>query len=223
MKNTVRKLSLFLLLLSLLCTLFSGCGLSDEQRHEFCETYSEETQWIDGISGGAGLTRYLPIKEAVGMSYSSTVNPYAVFRVTSAEDKSKDGDKVLSVTIEIEEVLLGDPAYVGSSSEKIVSLYGFEGDPAAYCDVVVGQRGVAFLQQTGDKVMDRYTAFLLTEDEKLVSAYGCTEEEVNAITPIVEQYAGDKTLPCYYVGKSLDDLRKDVKAFADEAAKANEG
>ena len=157
------------------------------------------------------------------MSYSSTVNPYAVFCVTSAEDKSEDGDKILSVTIEIEEVLLGDPTYVGTTCEKTVVLNGFEGDPAAYCDVVAGQRGVAFLQQTGDKVMDRYTAFLLTEDRKLVSAYGCTEEEVNEITPITEQYAGDKSLPCYYVGRSLDDLRKDVKAFADEAAKKNEG
>ena len=221
----MRKRILTLLLLSfLLCAaLFSGCGLSDEQRHEFCETYGEEVLWLRGLPQGMGLTLYLPMKEAVGRSYSNPMSPYAVFRVVSAEHKPSDKYKLITVRIKLEEILLGDPIYTGTTCEKTVVLNDFEGDPAAYCDIVAGQRGVAFFQQNGDQVMHDYTAFLLTEDEKLVSAYGCTEEEVNAITPITEQYAGDKTLPCYYVGKSLDDLRKDVKAFADEAAKANEG
>ena len=215
MRKSKKLLSLTALCLSLF--LLASCShqrinLSPEETHRYCEEYFDYL--IPWKLRGAGS--YCDLKGAVYYS----MNPYnnmnlCLFEVESIEIEPPEktwGNFI--VTIKINEVYSGDLSLKGTEAKP--SVFVQEGDSSR----LVGKKYVGYLTPDAsnprDVVFTTWT-FLVTDDNTLVSPFGCQVEEAQ-IDPKKEL-----SLECRsYTGQKLDYFISVVKSLEAELEKEAE-
>ena len=205
-------LSLFLVLCLSACAP-SKIELSPEESHVFCEKYVEETAWIKTAASGPGYVGFSRSLERIAAGYHQYNTPLCLFEITSVEPaKPEKHSEPYWLHLFIQEVYSGDPSIKGTGMVIHVSLKSMEGD-ASY---LIGKRYVGYLlpqenyfQPEGKEVIcfsDAVWIFLVTEDNRLVSGYGCQLEDASQISE-----DGLSVDSRNYTGQTLDYFISKVK------------
>ena len=164
---------IFIPLLTFMTSCTSETKLNSEEAHKLCETYAEKVGWIKSATA-ADLS---PTEElsAVVKRYNSSGTPLCLFEVTAVEESDTGTGLPLKLTLLIKEV------YCGDASLKDREIEGFTGLTVTE-NALAEQKYVGYLSsRDGLCLINPYWTFLVTDDNTLVSPYGClleNEEEV---------------------------------------------
>ena len=215
--NVLNKTKKFGVFIFLACFVFllSSCSpqrinLSPEETHRYCEEYFDYLiPWKQ-----IGAQSYPPLKHTVYLSTKPYNMNLCLFEVESVDIGVWPAPNYFIVTIKINEVYSGDSSLKGTEAKPAVFVQ--EGDPSR----LVGKKYVGYVtpdaNRPSDVVMIPWT-FLVTEDNTLVSPFGCQVEEAQ-IDPKKEL-----SLECRsYTGQKLDYFISVVKSLEAELEKEAE-
>ena len=173
--------------------LLSSCSLSnlsEQETHELCQTYSDNLQWMRFISLGCRSFSRDALRDLLGRAQEngSRKLAYCVVTAVQAEPVSAEGEGAL-VTFAVDEVLWGNCYSAGDTA--VVRTLNHAGMDQ---DFLQGSRYLVLL---GDDAYSGYHSmygpwsFYLTEDNLLVSPFGCAVEEQEAVTASQNPASGE--------------------------------
>ena len=168
------KYNIFLFLIFIpLLTFITSCTLEtrldSEETHKLCETYAEKVGWIKSATA-ADLS---PAEElsVVAKRYNSAGTPLCLFEVTAVEESDTETGLPLKLTLLIKEVYCGDTSLKDREIERFTGLTVTE-------NALAGQKYVGYLSSRDTLYFfNPYWTFLITDDNTLVSPFGCPVED----------------------------------------------
>ena len=199
----------------------TGTELSKEETHQLCEEYGERIRWLCRVSGSYDMYPH-SVKETRRILSETRDNgreAWCVATVISTEldtggiiDSANKEVTSVWITFEVDEVLWGDMCVPG---ERLMTRSSFFPDDEVE-QPQVGERYVALFTNThyaGHNQMHGRWAFYLTEDNRLVSPFGCAVEEEQQRAEFEAQNP-DGSYTRYpavdYTGKTLEQFYNDV-------------
>ena len=211
-----KLLSLTALCLSLF--LLASCSpqrvdLTPEETHQYCEEYADDVlPWKIPRT-----PNYRSLKNVVSIAVKPSKMSLCLFEIQSAEEARSP--KQFTLTILIKEVYSGDSSLKGTEIKPVVFLE--EGDPSP----TIGKKYVGYIQPDLSNPRDIvYTSwtYLVTEDNTLVSPFGCQVEESQldelSIAPWDKEGEGCRR----FTGQKLDYFISVVKSLEAELKKEAE-
>ena len=198
----------------------TGTELSREETHQLCEEYGERIDWLKRVSGSYDMYPH-SVKETRRILSETGDNgreAWCVATVIATEQTSTfeggfpGGEgTVVWITFEVDEVLWGSMCAPG---DWLTTYSTFPSNVEAQPQV--GERYVALFTNThyaGHNQMHGRWAFYLTEDNRLVSPFGCAVEEEQQRAEFEAQNP-DGSYTRYpavdYTGKTLEQFYNDV-------------
>ncbi len=219
-----KKFLAIILALSSLILLCTSCKnaehleLTPKETHHFCETYEEDVIFWKGA-----LHCVRPVspslEDTVRISVQHPHMPLCLFEIKSVEKGKNEG--YFFPVIEIKKVYSGDTSLEGTEDQQGVVFMG-EGDLSH----IVGKKYLGWVQPgeaKGEIILEQWT-FLVTEDNRLVSTYGCQVEEAQAEAGTIqmmpgEHYSDVKQESREYTGQTLEYFVEKVKSLEEELQK----
>lgn len=222
-----KKLLLFFCVGVLL--LFSGCNrpeLTEAERHELCVKYADRVAWLRNAYYSAGDIFFSSPEWTLKMSQTGGDWPICIFQVVSVEkvQNAFEDDPLFrfETTVKIEQVLSGDKQHVGEE----LSVFSWNFSEAFDCSVLEGCRYVGVIDGKGASGLNYNGTFLVTEDNYLVSPFGCSAEEVYEIfgwdMPEKEDEVVQR-MSHRYTGMSLSQFRRELEKLLSETESNLEG
>lgn len=223
LKNSKKLLAVILALVCLVL-LCSSCKnaehleLTPEETHRFCETYGEDVLfWKGTLHGVRPVSPSLEDTVRIFMKYPQA--PLCLFEIKSVEKGKNEG--YFFPVIEVKKVYSGDTSLEGAEDQQGVIFMG-EGDLSH----IVGKKYLGWVQPgeaKGEIILEQWT-FLVTEDNRLVSTYGCQVEEAQAETGTIQMMPGEyysdvKQESREYTGQTLEYFVEKVKSLEEEYLK----
>lgn len=187
MKRFYRLLTGFISLLLTSCTLLN---LSEQATHELCQTHSDNLQWMRYVSPGYSYFSRNALRDLLRQAQENGSHKlaYCVVTAVQAEPVSAENEGAL-VTFAVDEVLWGNCYSAGDTA--VVRTLNHAGMDQ---DFLQGSRYLVLL---GDDAYSGYHSmygpwsFYLTEDNLLVSPFGCAVEEQEAVTASQNPASGE--------------------------------
>ena len=199
----------------------TGTELSREETHQLCEEYGERIRWLCRVSGSYDMYPH-SVKETrrilsetgdngreawcVATVISTKLEPRGILDSYNKEVTS------VQIVLEVNDVLWGSMCAPGDWLTTYSSF--FPDDEVEQPQV--GERYVALFTNThyaGHNQMHGRWAFYLTEDNRLVSPFGCAVEEEQQRAELEAQNP-DGSYTRYpavdYTGKTLEQFYNDV-------------
>ena len=196
-------LSLFLVFCLSACVP-SKIELSPEESHVFCEKYVEETAWIKTAASGPGfISPFITFEKVVSNSTIRNI-PLCLFEIVFVEsfDSGNNATERYRLHMLIQEVYSGNASIKGKELVGSISLKSAENIVE-----LMGNRYIGYLIQDGElSFFNPYWTFLVTEDNRLVSGYGCQLEDASQISE-----DGLSVDSRNYTGQTLDYFISKVK------------
>ena len=196
-------LSLFLVFCLSACAP-SRIELTPEQAHRYCEAHKEETKCFTNFYHG-GIYHTL---EWLAEYYQKSP-PYSQLLCTLQVESAKqvnyfNGQHFIELELKVTDVHLGYLSVIGKTFTETVSQDTLE------VDHLVGKKYVSFLEGRNANLIYTPWLFLLTDDDILVSPYGCQIEEENRGNYISMESRS-------YTGQTLDYFVSKVKEAETKA------
>ncbi|MGI5895525.1 MAG: hypothetical protein ACOX6U_01085 [Oscillospiraceae bacterium] len=203
------------LLTGLFCLLLlTSCTLPEQNAHKLCQTYLDNICWMRYVSLGSSYFSKDTMQDLLqkAQENSSRKLAYCVVTAVRAEPVSAEGEGAL-VTFVVDEVLWGN-CYSAGDTAVVMTLNRAGMDE----NFLQGSRYLVLL---GDNAYSGYHSmygpwsFYLTEDNLLVSPFGCTAEEQEATAASQNAASGeiqwDWSIEArYYTGKTLEEFCADL-------------
>ena len=199
----------------------TGTELSKEETHKLCEEYGERIRWLCRVSGSYDMYPH-SVKETRRILSETRDNGREAWRVATVISTKLEPRGILDsynkevtsvqIVLEVNDVLWGSMCAPGDWLTTYSSF--FPDDEAEQPQV--GERYVALFTDTqyaGHNQMHGRWAFYLTEDNRLVSPFGCAVEEEQQRAEFEAQNP-DGSYTRYpavdYTGKTLEQFYNDV-------------
>ena len=163
--------------------LFSSCSpgkieLSPEEAHKLCETYADDAEWL--TFPYQGMT-YRSLEDIVRYFQNNDTLLLCSYEVTKAEGEPsvfENYDRTfINMTLTIKDV------YIGDSSVKGKEIFFKANQESKEISHLVGKKYVSFIDGVKQENLYFYTpwTFLITDDNTLVSPFGCPVEDEEEI------------------------------------------
>ena len=199
----------------------TGTELSKEETHQLCEEYGERIRWLCRVSGSYDMYPH-SVKETRRILSETRDNGREAWCVATVISTKLEPRGILDsynkevtsvqIVLEVNDVLWGSMCAPGDWLTTYSSF--FPDDEAEQPQV--GERYVALFTDTqyaGHNQMHGRWAFYLTEDNRLVSPFGCAVEEEQQRAEFEAQNP-DGSYTRYpavdYTGKTLEQFYNDV-------------
>ena len=163
--------------------MFSSCSpgkieLSPEETHKLCETYADDVDWASVPYNGTSYMSLESIVKYYNENDTLLLCTCEIIKAESVPSNVEDFDHTfVNLTLEIKDVYIGDSSAKGRTISQLVY------QKCEDTSHLVGKKYVSFIDGIRFETLYFYTPwmFLITDDNTLVSPYGCpleNEEEV---------------------------------------------